>query len=133
MNAPHAKQPAVPLKPSRSTARPISAFSLQPPSLHHPRAPTRDFHPPETHARIRRHPHRDTRKRKEKEKKSERRHPSIHLKSKEQDGSKGRRFRKYATHHVQVCPVPLPFPRCIMARVEWRVTDTYGVVHVSVT
>lgn len=59
MNAPHAKQPAVPLKPSRSTARPISAFGRSP-SLHHPRAPTRDFHPPETHARIRRHPHRDT-------------------------------------------------------------------------
>lgn len=131
MNAPHAKQPAVPLKPSRSTARPISAFN-RPSFLHHPRAPTRDFHPPETHARIRRHLHRDTKERKKKRKR-ERRYSSIHLKSKEQDGRKGRRFRKYATHHVQVCPMPLPFLRCIIAWVEWRVTDTYGMVHVSVT
>lgn len=72
MNAPHAKQPAATLESPRSTARPISAFG-RPPSLHHPRAPTRDFHPPETHARIRRHLHRDTRERKKKtEKKGKR-------------------------------------------------------------
>jgi len=140
MNAPHAKQPAASLESPRSTARPISAFG-RPPSLHHPRAPTRDFHPPETHARIRRHLHTETQERKRNRKrKSEKEREgekigihSIHSKSEEGWKYKRRRFRKYATHHVQVCPVPLPFLRCIMARVEWRVTDTYGVVHVSVT
>jgi type IV secretory pathway VirB10-like protein len=134
----------------RSTTRPISAFGRLP---HATPALLPGFHPPETHARIRIRAQTPTQKRvKEKERVRERERERERKKerererkkgaesssrstrrSKEQDGSKGRRFRKYATHHVQVCPVPLPFPRCIMARVEWRVTDTYDMVHVRVT
>lgn len=138
MNAPHAKQPTASLEP------PIHHpphFCLRPPPSSQPRA-SAGF-PSSGNSRTHTYPRADTNtETREPERVRDRERakgreteffPAIRLRSKEQGGSKGRRFRKYATHHVQVCPVPLSFPRCIMARVEWRVTDIYGVVHVSVT
>lgn len=114
MNAPHAKQPAASLEPPRSTARPISAFGR--PLSYYLRASTgfSSHGSSRTHTYPRADTHTETR---DGEGERETEFPSIRFREARME-SKGRRFRKYATHHVQVCPVPLPFPRCIMVRLE---------------